>query len=154
MVSFSQPSVRGPSASASACSTKVFALLSSAACRRLLGLPVPLRWRSAHASRLSAGRWSWLPQQETPRLPSSAARGKVLPLSRRSAMASHVRYPVHPGSSLSAFEATIEHDRAVLHKSLCFSCAAHLPFVEHARSAHLLVRLAIKARARRFTSAA
>jgi len=40
------------SISASACSAKVVALFSSAACLRLLGLSVPLRWRSAHVSLL------------------------------------------------------------------------------------------------------
>jgi hypothetical protein len=69
-------------------------------------------------------------------------------------MLSHARYRVHPGSSLAAFEATIEHARTVLHKSLCFSCTAHLPFVAYSRSAHIVAHLVIEARARRFSAAA
>jgi len=57
-------------------------------------------------------------------------------------------------SRFPRIEATIEHARTVLHQSLCFSCAARLPFVGHARSAHIRSCLVIEARARRFSSAA
>jgi hypothetical protein len=142
MVSFSQPSVRESFCFSVGCATKVVALLSSAARRRLLGPPVPLRWRSAHASRPSVSRWSWLSQQATLRLPLLAARGKVLPLSRRSAMVSHIGYSAHPGSDLAAFEATIEHARMVLHQSPCFcfrsESAVHPPHQRsHVLAAHL-----------------
>ena len=56
----------------------------------------------------------------------------------------------HAASSLAAFEATIEHARTVPHQSLRFSCAARLPFVERARSAHIRASLVIEASARRF----
>jgi len=55
-------------------------------------------------------------------------------------------------SNLTAFEATIKHARTVLPQSLCFSCAARLPFVGRARSAHIRVYLVIEASARRFSS--
>ena len=44
--------------------------------------------------------------------------------------------------------------RTVLHQSICFSCAAHLPFVGLARSAHVLAFLVFEARARRLSAAA
>ena len=108
--------------------------------------------------------------------PSLKIRATRLPLRRRSAVGAQksasvylgAHHSLHSGlgrsckpisadlraSRFPRIEATIEHARTVLHQSLCFSCAARLPFVGHARSAHIRSCLVIEARARRFSSAA
>jgi len=86
-------------------------------------------------------------------LGSPRERDRKLRPSRFGRSSSSLEAP-HAASSLAAFEATIEHAPTVPHQSLCFSCAARLPFVGRARSAHIRVYLVIEARARRFSSGA
>jgi hypothetical protein len=75
MFSLSKQGGSSPSRPASVCSAKVSAFLRRYP-RRLLELPVPLRWRSAHTPRPSVIRWSRPSRQATHRLPLLAARAR------------------------------------------------------------------------------
>ena len=126
-------------------------------CRRiarhgLRGPSVPLRWRPAHGTRSAISLRSRSARHAARfGLPRERDR-KLRP--RRFGRSSISLGEPHAASSLATFEATIEHARTVLLRSLCFSCAAHLPFVAYTRLACICACLAFEARTRRFSSAA
>jgi len=116
------------------------------------GLSVPLRWWPAHGLRSAVRLWSR--SERLAAWPGHITRARPLASSMQ-VWPFGLRFAAfHPASSLATFEATIEHARTVLHQSLCFVYAAHLPVVGFARSARILARLVIQARARRFSAAA
>jgi hypothetical protein len=116
------------------------------------GPSFPLRWRPAYGtlpaiSRQITGRRVTQPGLGVSRLPRRLR-------SRNFCRSCAYLLALHTASSLATFEATIEHARTVLHRSLCSRLRSESAVRWRARSAHILACLVIEARAGWFSAAA